>query len=119
MLFNSIYYAFFLPIVVAAYWAAPRSLRYPLLLVASYLFYMNWIPVYVLLIVGLTVANYGLGRLLARRRSRALLAVAVLFDLGVLGYFKYANFFLETARAAGLDFPTAQIVLPLGISFFT
>src|SRR4051794_16849612 len=119
MLFNSIYYAIFLPIVVACYWLVPRPLRYPLLLIASYLFYMNWIPPYILLILGLTAANYALGRLLARRRSRLLLAGAVLFDLGVLAYFKYANFFIESAQATGLDFPTAQVLLPLGISFFT
>src|SRR5579859_426878 len=119
MLFNSVYYAFFLPLVLALYWAVPRRLRYPLLLVASYLFYMNWIPVYLALILGLTVVNYGFGWLLARRRQAAWLALAVATDLGVLAYFKYANFFLGTARAAGLDFPTANILLPLGISFFT
>jgi len=119
MLFNSIYYAFFLPLVVALYWAAPRRVRYPLLLIASYLFYMNWIPVYLPLILALTVVNFGFGLLLARRRSRAWLALAVATDLGVLAYFKYANFLLDAARATGLDFPTANILLPLGISFFT
>src|SRR6478672_3361999 len=102
MLFTSIYYAFFLPLVVALYWAAPRRARYPL-------------P----LILALTVVNFGFGLLLARRRSRAWLALAVATDLGVLAYFKYANFLLDAARATGLDFPTANILLPLGISFFT
>jgi alginate O-acetyltransferase complex protein AlgI len=97
----------------------PRRIRYPLLLVASYLFYMNWIPAYVGLILALTVVNYGFGFLIARQRSRAWLALAVVVDLGVLGYFKYANFFIGTARAAGLDAATANILLPLGISFFT
>ena len=119
MLFNSIYYAFFLPVVLALYWAVPRPVRYPLLLAASYLFYMNWIPVYLALILGLTVVNYGFGLALGRQRRRALLALAVAADLGVLAYFKYANFFLDSARAAGLDLPTANILLPLGISFFT
>jgi alginate O-acetyltransferase complex protein AlgI len=119
MLFTSVYYAFFLPLVVALYWAAPRRARYPLLLGASYLFYMNWIPVYLLLILALTVVNFGFGLVLARRRSRAWLALAVATDLGVLAYFKYANFLLDAVRAAGLDFPTANILLPLGISFFT
>ncbi|MGI8586819.1 MAG: MBOAT family O-acyltransferase [Chloroflexia bacterium] len=119
MLFNSVYYAFFLPLVLALYWAAPRRLRYPLLLVASYLFYMNWIPEYILLILGLTVLNYLLGLALAGHRSRWLLSLAVAADLGVLAYFKYANFLISTARAGSLDFPTANILLPLGISFFT
>jgi alginate O-acetyltransferase complex protein AlgI len=119
MLFNSIYYAFFLPLVVILFWVVPRRIRYPFLLVASYLFYMNWIPAYVGLILALTVVNYGFGFLIARQRSRAWLALAVVVDLGVLGYFKYANFFIGTARAAGLDAATANILLPLGISFFT
>src|SRR5437763_1311220 len=119
MLFNSIYYAFFLPITLACYWAAPRPLRYPLLLAASYLFYMAWLPAYVLLILGLTAVNYGFGLALGRWRRRDLLALAVATNLGVLAYFKYANFLIDSARAAGLDFPTAQILLPLGISFFT
>ena len=119
MLFNSIYYAFFLPLVVILFWVVPRRIRYPLLLVASYLFYMNWIPAYIGLILALTVVNYGFGFLIARQRSRVWLALAVAVDLGVLGYFKYANFFIGTASAAGLDFATANILLPLGISFFT
>jgi alginate O-acetyltransferase complex protein AlgI len=119
MLFNSIYYAFFLPLVVILFWVVPRRIRYPLLLVASYLFYMNWIPAYIGLILALTVVNYGFGFLIARQRSRAWLALAVAVDLGMLGYFKYANFFIDTARDVGLDFATAQILLPLGISFFT
>jgi alginate O-acetyltransferase complex protein AlgI len=119
MLFNSIYYMFFLPLVVILFWVVPRRIRYPLLLVASYLFYMNWIPAYIGLILALTVVNYGFGFLIARQRSRAWLALAVAVDLGVLGYFKYANFFIDTARDVGLDFATAQILLPLGISFFT
>ena len=119
MLFNSIYYAFFLPVVLALYWAVPRRVRYPLLLVASYLFYMNWFPIYIGLILALTVVNYGFGFLIARQRSRAWLALAVAVDLGVLGYFKYANFFIGTARDLGVDIPTASILLPLGISFFT
>ena len=52
MLFNSIYYAFFLPVVLALYWALPRPVRYPLLLVASYLFYMSWSIPCVFLILG-------------------------------------------------------------------
>ncbi|HUS14589.1 MAG TPA: MBOAT family protein, partial [Chloroflexia bacterium] len=119
MLFNSIYYAFFLPIVLVLYWTVPRRLRYPLLLIASYLFYMNWIPAYLGLILGLTVVNYGFGIWLGHHRHRGILGLAVATNLGVLVYFKYANFLLDSARSAGLDYPTAQILLPLGISFFT
>ncbi len=119
MPFTSIYYLYFLPVVVVLYWRVPRRLRYPLLLVASYLFYANWIPAYLPLILLLTAANYGWGLLLARRRHRLLLAMAVATNLGVLAYFKYANFLLDTVRPAGVDLSALQILLPLGISFFT
>ncbi|MDQ2808902.1 MAG: hypothetical protein M3Z04_18660 [Chloroflexota bacterium] len=120
MLFNSIYYGFFLPCIVALYWIVPRRVRYPLLLVASYAFYANWIPPYLLLILALTGVNYGFGLWLGRDRRRAVLALAVVTNLAVLGYFKYANFFLDAGRGAlKADWPTLNILLPLGISFFT
>jgi alginate O-acetyltransferase complex protein AlgI len=80
---------------------------------------MNWIPVYLGLILGLTVINYGFGLLLGRDRRRGWLALAVVTNLGVLAYFKYANFFLDSGRSLGLDWPTQNILLPLGISFFS
>ena len=61
MLFNSLQYALFLPLVVALYWLSPQKLRVPILLIASYLFYMSWRPIFVFLILGLTVANYFFG----------------------------------------------------------
>jgi len=120
MLFNSIYYGFFLPCIVALYWIVPRPVRYPLLLVASYAFYANWIPPYLLLILGLTGVNYGFGLWLGRDRRRRVLALAVGTNLAVLGGFKYANFFLDAGRGVfKADWPTLNILLPLGISFFT
>ena len=95
MLFNSIYYAFFLPLVVALYWVVPRRVRYPLLLVASYLFYMNWIPVYLGLILALTVVNYGFGLLLGRDSAAAPGWRSPSSSTSAcLAYFKYANFFI-------------------------
>lgn len=139
MLFNSFTYLVFLPIVVAIYWAVPARFRTWLLLIASYLFYMNWIPAYGLLIVLLTLVNYGLGLAIAKAtlRKRAILIIGLCFNLGALCFFKYANFLAEsiwlalsasgqTLRAilpgcavAGLDKPVINVLLPLGISFFT
>ena len=122
MLFASIEYLVFLPIVLAAYWTAPRRFRNALLLVSSYVFYMSFIPVYGILIFALAVSNYLLGLWIGRSRSRVVLTGAIALDLGVLGFFKYANFFAaESARLIGGDqsWFTLQVVLPLGISFFT
>lgn len=66
MLFNSLTYAIFLPIVVALYWASPKKWRVPILLLASYIFYMSWRPVFILLILGLTVVNYFFGFYISR-----------------------------------------------------
>jgi alginate O-acetyltransferase complex protein AlgI len=123
MLFASVEYLVFLPIVVALYWAAPSRFRNALLLVASYVFYMSFVPIYGALIFGLALANYGLGLWIARTsRPKAVLALAIALDLGVLAFFKYTNFFVgEASRLAGADASwfTLQVILPLGISFFT
>ncbi len=140
MLFNSFTYLVFLPLVVALYWVVPVRLRTWLLLVASYLFYMNWIPVYGLLIVCLTLINYGLGLGIAKanKNRRLILTIGLCFNIGALCFFKYAAFVIEnlwaTARASSVFLhnffpavssaelwknPTVNILLPLGISFFT
>ncbi|MBX9724738.1 MAG: hypothetical protein K2X81_25255, partial [Candidatus Obscuribacterales bacterium] len=61
MLFNSLQYLLFLPIVALLYWRSPAKLRLPILLIASYVFYMSWMRVYGLLLFGLTAANYIIG----------------------------------------------------------
>lgn len=128
MLFNSVSYLFFFPLVLAAYWFTPRKFGQPILLTASYLFYMNWIPVYGLLIFALTAINYVLGLAIDsyRKHSKALLWVGIVVNLGALCYFKYADFFLQTLKDtlafthSGLAFSESslRIVLPLAISFF-
>ena len=126
MLFNSLKYAIFLPVVVLLFWACPQRFRVPLLLIASYVFYMSWRPIYVLLILGLTVMNYFAGRLIAGqpKRKKLWLTLAVVANLATLVYFKYA-FFMDESLAAmlkpiGVNVPAIpfDIVLPLGISFF-
>lgn len=126
MLFNSIKYALFLPVVALLFWCCPQKLRVPLLLIASYIFYMSWRPIYIFLILGLTLLNYFAGLLIHNQpqRKKFWLILSVVANLGVLAYFKYAYFFDETLSAmlkpVGVSIPSIpfEIVLPLGISFF-
>jgi D-alanyl-lipoteichoic acid acyltransferase DltB (MBOAT superfamily) len=126
LLFNSFWYLVFLPAVVCLFWLSPRAWRTPLLLVASYVFYMSWKPIYGLLIFGMTLANYFFGLAIARSQNRKKhwLAAGVTFNLLLLGIFKYAYFTFDLAQdvagAFGRHLPAIpwQIILPLGISFF-
>lgn len=132
MLFNSMPFAIFLPLVFAAYWLlGERRLRLQnvLLLVASYVFYGWWNWRYLALIVVISTVNYVVGlRLHAAtdpRRRRALLSVSLVTGLGTLGVFKYFDFFVGSfgslLGALGLraDLPTLRLLLPMGISFYT
>lgn len=134
MLFNSFTYLVFLPIVVLLYWVLPEKFRRTLLLVASYIFYMNWMPAYGLLILALTLVNYAIGIAIDKHRekSKTLLTLGLVFNLGCLCFFKYANFLADSvvqsvnwithsagAQSATLQSPALKIILPLGISFFT
>ena len=133
MLFNSFPFIFgFLPIVVAGF-VVLRGRSSGLwwigwLVAASLFFYGWWNPVYLPLLGGSVLFNYTVGRLmrsweLADRSPGArllLLAAGVTADLGLLGYFKYANFFIDTSTNLGAaGFQLDEIILPLGISFFT
>ena len=131
MLFNSLEFALFLPLVFLAYWAIPARgvrARNLLLLAASYVFYGWWDWRFLGLIVLSSVVDYAVGLAMAgaaRDRRRLLLGLSVAVNLGMLGYFKYAGFFLENLAAAftlfgrPLDLPELHIVLPVGISFYT
>src|SRR6266403_5452223 len=132
MLFNSPVFLFlFLPATVAAY-IAVRQLLGPravlgLLLAASIFFYGWWNPVYVPLLLGLALFNFLIARGLTAYRQigrgdwvSILLTFGVVVDLVVLGYFKYTDFFIETANTLfKTNFILQHILLPLGISFFT
>ena len=126
MLFNSIQYALFLPLVAILFWLFPQRLRVPLLLAASYIFYMSWRPIYILLILALTVFNYAAGLMIAGKTThrKLFLILAVSGNLLVLAYFKYAFFFDDTLSTLlkPMGMPVSaipfEIVLPLGISFF-
>ncbi len=135
MLFNSFTYLVFLPLVVALHWALPERFRRPLLLAASYIFYMNWMPAYGLLILALTSVNFALGLAISERQNerKKLLQLGLVFNIGALCFFKYANFLIDSvlqsthwlgaaARSEALltvKFPELNVILPLGISFFT
>jgi alginate O-acetyltransferase complex protein AlgI len=126
MLFNSIRYAIFLPIVLALYWASPNRFRVPILLIASYVFYMTWRPAFIVLILGLTVANYFFGHAIwnSKAHKKAWLTASVLTNLSTLAFFKYAYFLDDLAasllKPLGVAIPHLpfDIILPLGISFF-
>ena len=132
MLFNSYEFVFaFLPVTVIVYLLL-RSVSRPFALgwviLASILFYAWWRP-FNLLIIGPAIAvNYLCARVLlalagdeAKQRAKnAVLALGIAFNIGVLGYFKYANFAVDVVNdVAGTDFVLAHIILPLGISFIT
>src|SRR5271169_2683240 len=97
MLFNSFAYLVFLPLMVLLYWCTPMRFRPPMLLVGSYFFYASWNPLYLLLILGMTVANWLYGFAIARSQKlrKFWLIAAIVTDLAILGYFKYTNFFLN------------------------
>jgi alginate O-acetyltransferase complex protein AlgI len=129
MLFNSLQFVFFFPVVVALFFAVPQRFRWVLLLAASYYFYAAWRPEYLVLIFGSTVVDYlagrGMGRFSAPRIRKALLLASVGTNLGILFGFKYLSFFNESVRAVLDQFnifygaPAFDILLPVGISFYT
>jgi alginate O-acetyltransferase complex protein AlgI len=130
MLFCSREFLVFFAAVFAVYWLLPwPRARVALLLAASVAFYASWNWQLALLIVATTTADYLFARALeaiaSERGRRLLLAGSLVMNLGVLCYFKYANFFLQSLedalRAAGASasFPVLQVILPVGISFYT
>jgi alginate O-acetyltransferase complex protein AlgI len=130
MLFNSYtFICLFLPISWLAFMIAGRAggvrAAVATLIVASLVFYGWWSVSYLLLLGVLLLVNFGFGRWQELRwnrhghGSRAILAVILVANLGVLGYFKYAHFFVATAATVtGQPWSFEQLVLPLGISFF-
>ena len=130
MLFCTQAFLFFFLIVFGCYWAVPNDrFRVVLLLAASIYFYSCWNAWLSLLIVVSTAVDYTIARSLDRSQNeaarRAMLAISICFNLGLLCYFKYANFFLESLgellRLIGAEasLPTLQVILPIGISFYT
>jgi D-alanyl-lipoteichoic acid acyltransferase DltB (MBOAT superfamily) len=125
MLFNSFQYWIFFLIVVVLFYSVRFRLGKLLLLCASYIFYMWWDPRFIVLILTSTVVDYFLGIWLeaaSGRRKTFLLLVSLVVNLGILGFFKYYDFFAGSL-AALLHVPQSsvvlQIILPVGVSFYT
>ncbi|MCX2741152.1 MBOAT family O-acyltransferase [Pontibacter anaerobius] len=131
MLFNSTEFFIFFPVVVTLYFLTPFNRRWIILLLASYYFYMSWKPAYTLILIASTVVDYTCGRMMGRYtdedkdKRRPWLYTSLLSNLGILLLFKYYNFFNDSARelALSLDVPYAmpafELLLPMGISFYT
>ena len=128
MLFNSMAYAIFLPIVFIVYWLLPQKFRWPLLLGVSYYFYMSWNPKYIILILLTTAVSYFAGLLIEGQKGsvkKVVLTITCIVCLGTLFIFKYFNFFTESISyifskiSIKLSPVTVSLLLPVGISFYT
>ena len=144
MLFNSLEFFVFLPSVLFLYWALNQShsskglkLQNLLLVASSYVFYGWWDFRFLTLIVFSTVVDFVVGKQIERCHQRALpgqiqskparrwLAVSIVVNLGLLGFFKYANFFIDSWVSAweslgvSMNSWTLNVILPVGISFYT
>ena len=137
MLFNSAEFLIFFPVCALIYFAIPHKVRYLWLLACSYFFYMCWNPVYALLLLFSTVITYLCSLALDRaehvqgdekkrtRVKKTCITLSFAANLGVLAYFKYANFLVDNINAllANLHIvyqaPAVDVLLPVGISFYT
>jgi Predicted membrane protein involved in D-alanine export len=130
MLFNSLTFVVFFAVVVTAYWSIRSwNARKNLLVVASYIFYGAWNPPFAALLFSTTAMDFWLGRQMAkaegRRSRRAWLVGSVCMNLSMLGFFKYGNFLLQNFQwllaRIGIIYqpPHLDILLPVGISFYT
>lgn len=129
MLFNSLHFLIFFPLVVSIFFTIPHRFRWILLLAASYYFYMAWEPAYGILILISTIIDYfaaiWIQKTDSRRYKRLIVYLSLVSNLGILFVFKYFNFFFETLNTAleflKIDFtsPALSLLLPVGISFYT
>lgn len=125
MIFSSITFLFyFLPVILILYFVVPQRFRNFVLMLFSLLFYGWGEPKYLIFMMTSILVGYGIGLLLEKteqlNKRKMLLILALLVNLGFLGYFKYANFFIENFHAVtGIKISTLKVTLPVGISFYT
>ena len=129
MLFHSLHFAIFFPIVYGLYVVLPHKLQNRMLLVASYVFYSAWDWRYLGLILASTLTDYlcglGIARSEGERHRKALVAVSLLVNLSLLGVFKYYDFFATSFQQLMGNFGLSvqpyflDVALPIGISFYT
>lgn len=129
MLFNSLHFLIFFPVVCILYYVLPSvKTRNTFLLIASYYFYMNWEPIYALLLLSSTVITYlaalGIASQHDKKRKQLFLTISLILNLGILFLFKYYNFAADNITTlmtkAGLELamPHFTLLLPVGISFY-
>jgi alginate O-acetyltransferase complex protein AlgI len=129
MPFTSLHFALFLITLTGVYYITPHRFRWQLLLVASYLFYGCAKLEYIFLLAGSTLVNFILGILISsvneKKGRRPFVWLGVIFNIGILFWFKYLNFFGQTTSKLlesiniAVDIPIFNILLPVGISFYT
>jgi len=126
MIFSSLFFMFvFLPLVLAAYYIVPRKYKNLCLFLFSLVFYAWGEPVSVFIMLFTSVFNFIAGMLLdkyraERGRARLFLIISICVNVGLLGFFKYSGMLVGTFNAAtGLSVPMPQVMLPIGISFYT
>lgn len=128
MLFNSLSFLIFFPIVTILYFALPHKYRWVMLLIASYIFYMGWNAAYALLLLASTAVTYSASMLIdkssEKSRKKLFLILSLVINLGILFVFKYFNFFtsglyavLDRLNVTYSPIPYS-LVLPVGISFY-
>ncbi len=129
MLFNSVEFLIFFPIVLAVYLILPKKVKYIWLLIASFYFYMSWNPKYVVLIVFSIAVTYVMGLLIEKAKKvsakKWVLGLGIAANLGVLFLFKYLDFFFDNLNSLlsvvgihAVEKPF-DFLLPVGISFYT
>lgn len=126
MVFNSIFFIFcFLPVFMLIYYLVPGKLRNLILFLGSLVFYAWGEPIYVILMLFSSIFNYYMGAELERlyydeKRQKLNLVFAVIVNLGILVFFKYYGFLLNTIGGiTGLHIPHPELSLPIGLSFYT
>lgn len=125
MLFNSLEYAIFLPLVFMCYWLLPHRFRWLCLLIASYYFYMSWNAKYIVLIFFVTVISYFAALAFEKYQCKKLILItSIVLDCSILFVFKYFDFFINSIinifDNIGIQIQpiTLQLILPVGISFY-
>ncbi|MFY7651309.1 MAG: MBOAT family O-acyltransferase [Chitinophagaceae bacterium] len=129
MLFNSLQFALFFPVVTLLYFLLPHKFRWLHLLVASCIFYTAFIPVYLLILIFTIIIDYIAGIMIENstgKQRKNYLIISLIANIGVLAVFKYYNFFIDNMNALLLSIgmntyqlPLLNIILPIGLSFHT
>lgn len=121
MIFSSIYFIYyFLIIFLILYFITPKKFKNYTLLLGSLFFYFYGDSKYIVLLLISSLVNYILGRLISKKNKKVFLIIGLIFNFGLLFYFKYFNFFLSNINSLfKTNINLFSIVLPLGISFYT